>query len=224
MSRANDLPYFLLVQISADVDAKPYFDAVASLAAEPRACVLAHCTAEKVDTLEVSSPAASMLLVRFSDRPALDSFWEHPQQQTALAAIHGPAPLVLAAPGLPSDGLPEMLEIPSRASVTPPRNRGPRAYMVIQGKSTDESRMDQYRDIILPMVKEHGAYYIAFEIDGKTEVLSGDWPYDLFVVSRWPDHAAGHAFWYSDRYQNTAIPVRRGAGSFWVHFMHGKAG
>lgn len=84
--------------------------------------------------------------------------------------------------------------------------------------------MDQYRDIILPMLKEQGAYYTAFEIEGNTEVLEGNWPYDIFAASRWPDYAAGHAFWDSDRYQNTAIPVRTGAGSFWVHFMVGETG
>ncbi len=224
MSDTEDLPHFLLVQIPADVDPLPYFEVVASLVAGPTARILALQTAENVETLEVGSPAASVLLLEFLGRAALDDFWQQPAQRAAFEGIPGQMPLVLAAPGLPAEGLPEMLEIPSRASVTPPQGRGPRAYMVIQGSSSDETRMDQYRDIILPMVKEQGAYYIAFEIDGKTEVLAGQWPYDLYVVSRWPDHAAGYAFWYSDRYQNTAIPVRTGAGSFWVHFMRGEAG
>jgi uncharacterized protein (DUF1330 family) len=74
------------------------------------------------------------------------------------------------------------------------------------------------------MLKEQGAYYIAFEIEGGARVLHGEWPYDIFAISRWPDHAAGHAFWDSDRYQNTAIPTRTGAGEFWVHFMIGDQG
>ena len=164
------------------------------------------------------------MLAEFRGSERLRDFWSDQEHRGSYASIARENPLVLAAPGLPPEGLPDMLEIPTTASVTPPANRGPRAYMVIQGSGTDEARMDQYRDIILPMLKEQGAYYIAFEIEGNTEVLAGSWPYDIFAVSRWPDYAAGHAFWDSDRYQNTAIPIRTGAGSFWVHFAVGKTG
>ena len=170
------------------------------------------------------TPAASILLAEFAGQSALNEFWQDDDQQAIFKQIAGSDPLVLAAPGLPPEGLPDMLEIPTTASVEPPPDRGPRAYMIIQGTGTDESRMDQYRDIILPMLKEQGAYYTAFEIEGNTEVMAGTWPYEIFAVSRWPDHAAGHAFWDSDRYQNTAIPIRTGAGSFWVHFMIGETG
>ena len=46
----------------------------------------------------------------------------------------------------------------------------------------------------------------------------------LLGASLVPTTIAGHAFWDSDRYQNTAIPVRTGAGSFWVHFFEGVDG
>lgn len=129
----------------------------------------------------------------------------------------------LSVAGLPYEGLPDTLEVPTIASVTPPANRGPCAYMVVQGRSTDQARMDQYRDIILPMIKAQGAYYTAFEIEGHVNLLCGKWPHDIFAISRWPDHDAGHAFWDSDRYQSIAIPVRTGAGNFLVHYLPGTA-
>jgi hypothetical protein len=36
-------------------------------------------------------------------------------------------------------------------------------------------------------------------------------------VSRWPTRAAADDFWYSERYQRVAIPLRLGAGRFTVH-------
>ena len=96
--------------------------------------------------------------------------------------------------------------------------------MVIQGTGTDQARMDRYRDIILPMIAGLGAYYIAFDINGGATALSGTWPWEIFAVSRWPDHRAGDAFWDSDRYQNVAMPARAGAGAFHVHFFEGQAG
>lgn len=73
------------------------------------------------------------------------------------------------------------------------------------------------------MIKAQGAYYTAFEIEGHVNLLCGKWPHDIFAISRWPDHDAGHAFWDSDRYQNIAIPVRTGAGNFLVHYLPGTA-
>ncbi len=96
--------------------------------------------------------------------------------------------------------------------------------MLIQGTSTDQVRMDRYRDIILPMIKERGAYYTVFDIDGNIDALHGEWHHNIFAISRWPYLPAGYAFWDSDRYQNIAIPTRTGSGHFLVHFFTGVAG
>jgi uncharacterized protein (DUF1330 family) len=214
-----------MVQIPPVIEAGHYLQAAGPLVTRHGGSVLASVHADDVECLESGTPPAACLLARFDSAAALDSCWSDDAHRAALAPLEGVAGLlVIASPGLPAEGLPEMLEIPTTASVTPPAGRGPRAYMIIQGSSTDQERMDQYRDIILPMLKEQGAYYIAFEIEGGARVLHGEWLYDIFAISRWPDHAAGHEFWDSDRYQNTAIPTRTGAGEFWVHFMIGDQG
>jgi uncharacterized protein (DUF1330 family) len=214
-----------MVQIPPAAEADAYLRATGAIVAQHGGSVLASVRADDVECLEAGTPPAAFLLARFDSEAALDNCWSDEAHRAALAPLEGVAGLlIIVTPGLPAEGLPEMLEIPTTASVTPPAGRGPPAYMVIQGSSTDQDRMDQYRDIILPMLKEQGAYYIAFEIEGGARVLHGDWPYDIFAISRWPDHAAGHTFWDSDRYQHTAIPLRTGAGEFWVHYFVGDQG
>jgi uncharacterized protein (DUF1330 family) len=96
--------------------------------------------------------------------------------------------------------------------------------MLIEGSVTDEARIDQYRDIILPMLRERGAYYPLFELGGNVRVLAGEWSQGILAVSRWSSVDPAHDFWFSDRYQNTAIPMRTGAGTFEVQLAEGIAG
>ncbi len=221
----NAFPVFLYVQIPAAADAAAYLAAAAEAAGAAGGKLLGAVNAADVECLEAGTPEASILLVEFPDQASASACWQADAHQAAWAPLTDtPGLVALTVNGLPYVGLPDMLEIPSTASVKPPAGRGPRAFMIIQGVGTDQARMDQYRDIILPMIAEQGAYYSCFEIEGKVEVLHGDWPHEIFAISRWPDHAAGHAFWDSDRYQNVAIPTRTGAGHFLVHFFTGAAG
>lgn len=87
-----------------------------------------------------------------------------------------------------------------------------------------EARMDAYRDIILPMLRERGAHYPLFELGGAVGVLHGHWQEGILAISRWPDLARAHDFWFSDRYQKVAIPTRTGAGTFDVQLAAGIAG
>lgn len=180
-----------------------------------------------VECLEPGTPPAEIALFRFDDAQQAGELWNSDASRR-LFSDHGlagdPGMLALLAPGLPYSGLPEAPEIPTVVSVEPPPGRGPRHYMIIQGTGTDQARMGRYRDIILPMMAELGSYYIAFNIGGGTETLAGTWPWEIFAVSRWPDYRAGHDFWDSDRYRNTAVPLRTGAGTFHVHFFKGETG
>lgn len=215
-------PYFLIVQIPPAVS-EQYLAAAAPLVEAHGGRLLAAVPASGVECLEKGTPEAGMLLAQFDTLADIRKLWESEAHARALELLSGAeGALAIGATGLPFIGMPDALEIPTIASVTPPEGRGPVHYMLIQGTGTDQTRMDRYRDIILPMIKEQGAYYTLFEIGGNVDFLLGGSDYEIFAISRWPDHAAGHAFWDSDRYQNEAIPTRTGAGEFWVHFFEGK--
>lgn len=218
-------PVFLAVQIPADTEATDYLTKAPGLATECGGKILAAALAGDVERLESGTPDSSILLVEFGGVDAARGFWQATAHESLFAPLAAaPETSAILVNGLPYVGLPDMLEIPTTASVTPPEARGPRAFMIVQGTATDQPRMDEYRDIILPLIAEQGAYYLCFEIEGNAERLHGEWQHNIFAVSRWPDYAAGHAFWDSDRYQNLAIPMRTGAGHFWVHFMTGLSG
>jgi uncharacterized protein (DUF1330 family) len=215
-------PYFLMVQLPAEVDSAAYLQGAAQLAAEYGGKVLSNAPAAEAECLEAGTPEAAMLLAEFEQQQSIDAFWSNDRHQAIFEPVSvAPDVVALSVAGLPYEGLPDALEIPTVASVTPPESRLPCAYMIVQGSGTDQARMDQYRDIILPMIKEQGAYYTAFEIEGNVNLLCGEWSHEIFAISRWPDYESGHAFWDSDRYQNTAIPVRTGVGHFLVHYLPG---
>lgn len=185
-----------------------------------RGTVLAAALPAHVEALETGTVQTAFLLARFAFGADLDSFWA---SAAALAAALPPGSQALGAAGLPFEGWPGH-PVPTIATVTIPSSEDPRAYMLIEGTSTDETRMDAYRDIILPMLRARGAYYPLFELGGSVKVLHGSWDYGILAVSRWPDIAHAHDFWFSDRYQNAAIPTRTGAGRFEVQLAPGIAG
>jgi uncharacterized protein (DUF1330 family) len=88
--------------------------------------------------------------------------------------------------------------------------------MLIEGTGRDQDRMDQYRDILMPMMFEEGAFYAVFDLGGSVEVLSGAWDEAIFAISRWPSRGAAERFWMSERYQRDAIPLRIDIGRFEV--------
>ncbi len=131
-------------------------------------------------------------------------------------------PLVIAANTLTPDGYPsEMGFIPNHKNVDPGPTQPP-ALMIIEGSAEDQSRMDQYRDIILPMMRERGAFYTCFELYGAIEVLSGAWSEAIFAISRWPGMHLPIDFWKSEKYQNTAIPLRVDHSRFNVVILEGE--
>lgn len=98
----------------------------------------------------------------------------------------------------------------------------PPTLMLIEGSASDQDKMDKYRDIILPMMKERGAYYICFQIGGDVEVLNGEWSEAIFAISRWPTLHQCRDFWLSTQYQKDAIPLRLDIGSFQVVTLEGE--
>jgi uncharacterized protein (DUF1330 family) len=217
-----DTPTFLVVQLGSEHPNQLHVlgNAASALKAEG-ASVHAWAPAARVACFEPGTAAAGMLIASVGDASRAMKLARElliPQLRKALPPSS--APLVLRVKGLPSLGLPDMMDIPTVASVPRPPRGLRNALMVIQGRATDPARMDQYRDIILPMMKERGSYYEVFALsEGEVEALSGFWGEQIFAISRWPTRASAEDFWLADRYQQEAIPKRVGAGRFTVHVL-----
>jgi uncharacterized protein (DUF1330 family) len=177
-----------------------------------------------VAVLEPTSRGCHLWAAQFATPAARDAAWTELSAHgwvTELTAEE--PPVILAINGLPPEGL-EDDAVPTAANVTPPPSAGPRAYMLIEGTPEDQDRINNYRDVILPMLKERGGYYTIFELGASLTVLSGQWTDMIIAISRWPDIDAAYDFWLSDRYQSVAIPMRTGAGRFSVLLADGIAG
>jgi uncharacterized protein (DUF1330 family) len=173
----------------------------------------------RVACLEPGTVGAGILLARFPSADAARAVMESRLRAELTASLpKGAVATVLCAEALPDAGLPDMLDIPTVASVPRPPDPSAHCFLLIRGRAWDQPSLDRYRDVILPMHKERGGYYESFAVaPGQVLALSGEWREEIFAVSRWPSRAAADGFWYSERYQCTAIPLRLGAGRFVVH-------
>ncbi len=165
----------------------------------------------EVEALEPGTSPAHTLILDCPDRQsARDAFASMPIQLLDQPA----APLVLLTSQVPEAGFDDP-SIPTKANVDEFEDDAP-VLMLIEGSATDQDKMDTYRNIILPMMFERGAYYTAFELGGDVEVLSGSWDEAIFAISRWPSREAARDFWLCERYQRDAIPLRLDIGRFAV--------
>lgn len=215
-------PTYLFVELAGEhADQVGVLQQLASDVADAGGEVLAQAPAGRVACLEPGSVASGMLLARFRQdlsELGLSSSTLLGNLRDALPA--GYEPLVLAISGLPDEGLPDMMDIPTAASVPQPPKQPRNALMIIRGSVSNQERIDGYRDVILPMLKERGGFYEVFALmPGEVQLLAGEWREQIFAVSRWPQAANAHDFWYSDRYQQVAIPKRIGFGTFSVHLL-----
>lgn len=204
-------PWFLVLKLPASAQDDGLADRIAAM----RGTILAAAPASGVTPLEPGTAHTGLVIARFAFEDDLNAC------ARALALPDGT--VALAAAGIPYEGWPGSF-VPTIASVDVPDAGAPRTYMLIEGTGTDQARMDQYRDVILPMMRERGAYYVAFELGGNVRVLAGTWSEGIFAISRWPSRAHAEDFWFSDRYQQVAVPLRTGAGRFDVQVVDGVAG
>lgn len=200
-------PWFLVLKLPAGLDVAAFTD--------PRATLLAAAGQNDVTPLEPGSKHTGLVILRFAFEEDLKRFTDTMSLPDGTVA--------LACAGIPYEGWPGNF-VPTIATVDVPDADAPRTYMVIEGTGTDQARMDRYRDIILPMMRERGAYYVAFELGGSVRVLQGEWSEGIFAISRWPSRAHAEDFWNSERYQHTAVPIRTGVGRFDVQIVEGLAG
>lgn len=186
-----------------------------------RGTILAAGDATAVKPLEPGTAHTGLSIARFAFAADRDAFWASDIAKQLTAS--DPGLVALSCNGIAYEGWPGNF-VPTIATVVVPDAGAPRALMVIEGTGTDQERLDRYRDMILPMMRERGAYYIAFELGGDVKVLAGAWSEGIFAISRWPSKALAEDFWYSDKYQNEAIPMRTGVGKFDVQIIEGIAG
>ncbi|NJS14833.1 MAG: DUF1330 domain-containing protein [Sphingopyxis sp.] len=189
--------------------------------AAARGTILASGSADAVTPLEPGTTHSGLVIARFAFAEDRDAFWTSPTAQALIAADTGL--VALACGGIAYEGWPGNF-VPTIATVDVPDAGAPRTFMVIEGTGTDQERMDRYRDMILPMMRTRGAYYVAFELGGDVRVLAGTWSEGIFAISRWPSAALAKDFWYCDQYQTQAIPIRTGVGKFDVQIIEGIAG
>jgi len=206
-------PVFLVLKTTAGE--AQWADAIAVAQGD----VLAAAASSDVTPLEPGTRHSGLVIARFAFVADRDAFWA---SATELAAAD-PGIIALAMNGIAWEGWPGNF-VPTIATVDVPDAGAPRYYMVIEGTGTDQTRMDKYRDIILPMMRERGSYYVAFELGGDVTVLEGEWSEGIFAISRWPSRAHAEDFWFSEQYQQTAVPLRTGVGRFDVQILEGRAG
>jgi uncharacterized protein (DUF1330 family) len=220
VSAAN--PAFLFIEVAGEhADQVGLWRTVSDAVRQEKGVVFASGAAGRIAILEPGGTSAGMLVARWSDASALKVAARDVLLPLIRAAIPSASvPLALCVNGLPVDGLPEMLDIPTVASVPKPPREPRNSFLVVRGTAWDQERLNAYRDVILPMHKERGGYYEAFAIQpGEVTALSGEWTEQIFAISRWPSRSAAEDFWYCDRYQRQAIPLRLGAGRFTVHML-----
>ena len=211
----TEAPAFLILKFARTAAAHEIDRWNAAIAAS-RGTGLAAAVANAVKPLEDGSAHDGLIIARFPVAGDLDTFWS--------AAPDRPDTLVaLAADGLPWEGWPGH-DVPTIATVDVPDDGAPRCYMLIEGTGHDTDRLDRYRDIILPMMRQRGAYYVLFSLGGTTRVLAGDWGEAILAISRWPSRARAEEFWYSERYQQDAVPLRTGVSRFDVQVVDGTVG
>jgi uncharacterized protein (DUF1330 family) len=198
-----------------------HFAAAATSIAEGESGRVIVCKpVHEVSAIEPGSVPAHLWIAEFPARAKADAAWAKLEGQGHIATItQDTVPVILAMDGVPPTGLPDFIPTPS--NVKAPESLMSPAYFLIEGSATDQGRMDQYRDILLPMMKERSAYYIAFELGGNVRVLSGQWSEAIFAISRWPSVAFAHDAWMAARYQKDAIPLRLGIGKFSVLVAEG---
>lgn len=170
-----------------------------------------------IETLEPGSVPLHTWIALF---PSMESAKQAWQRMDRGELLKPEAPLVLAAKAVPADGYEDDI-IPTHLNVSAGPEQPP-TLMLIEGSATDPDAMNAYRDIIMPMLKERGGYYLIYEPGGNVEVLSGTWDEAVFAISRWPTAHAARDFWLAGRYQDTAIPLRINVSAFQVVTLEGE--
>lgn len=212
-------PQFIIVEADAATSSTVlgYADLVSSEIEAHGGSIILAASAKAAEVLETGSTAHAVLVLKFASDENASAFWSSSENQQAFGDVfsHEGFLHAISVPGIPEEGLPDE-PLPTTANVTIPKSDGPKAYMLVQGTVTDPEPIGTYMETIIPMIIERGGVYRAWTPPDGPRVLAGDWPPQYLVLSEWPSVEEPRDFWYSDTYQNVAIPTRQPASEFTV--------
>lgn len=104
-------------------------------------------------------------------------------------------------------------------SVAQPDEAGPAltdarpGYMIVIGTGVDSPRMGPYARATIPLLLEYGGELLFISEEGEAEILEGG-PFESSLrVFRFPSLQHARDFYYDERYQQEAIPLREGLGA-----------
>lgn len=215
----STVPQFIILEVSS-----AFSGAVLSYATVIERVLKDYCgilvlaaAADKAEVLEEGSAAHAVVVMKFPSDEVAASFWSSPENQEMFAQVFSDCGVlhVISVPGIPETGLPDD-PLPTVANVKVPKSTGPKAFMLVQGTVSDPGPVSAYMETIIPMIIERGGVYRAWTPPEGPVVLAGEWQPQYLVLSEWPSIREPRDFWYSDTYQNIAIPTRRPASEFTV--------
>lgn len=215
----STVPQFIILEVTSahSAAALSYATAIEPILADHDGILVLAASADKADVLEEGSEAHAVVVIKFSSADLASAFWSSSENQKMFAAAFAKGGVlhVLSVPGIPEAGLPDE-PLPTVANVTIPDSAGPKAYMLVQGTVSDPEPIGTYMETIVPMIIERGGVYRAWTLPEGPTVLAGEWQPQYLVFSEWPSINEPRDFWYSDTYQNVAIPTRKPASDFTV--------
>lgn len=218
-SNAMSIPRFIIIEVQASASGPAMAYAAAAMSALSRYSgrLLLAGPVDDAEVLEEGSEAHAVVVFKFPSACEAEKFWLSDANQRAFDPVsQDPGFLhAVSVAGIPEEGLPGET-LPTTANVTVSDRPGPRAWMLVQGTVSDPGPIGKYMETIVPMIIERGGVYRVWTAPEGPEVLAGDWPAQYLVLSEWPSAAVARDFWYSDTYQNVAIPLRKPASDFSV--------
>ena len=95
----------------------------------------------------------------------------------------------------------------SEPAATPP------GYMIVIGTNVDSARMGPYARATIPLLLEYGGRLLFISEEHAGEVLEGPAFTSSVRVFEFPSLQHARDFYFSERYQREAIPLREGLGT-----------
>lgn len=102
------------------------------------------------------------------------------------------------------------------SDAAPAPGLAPPGYMVVISIDVDASRMGAYARATVPLLLQYGGRLLFVSEEGQAEVLEGEDHPASIRVFEFPSLQHARDFYYSETYQQQAIPLRAGNGRLQV--------